>query len=100
MSSSPRSLSRRTFLKSAAGIGALTVAGDVCAPAIAQGKPGRIGILAPRSRIAAAPGENGIRAPQWAVGRFNAAGGIAGPKVALGLDEETPPKGPLRRLHQ
>ncbi len=66
--------SRRTLLKSAAALGALSVSGEVFAPAIAQNKPVRIGILAPRSGIAAAPGENGIRATQWAVERFNAAG--------------------------
>ena len=91
------SLSRRTFLTSAASVGALA-AGGVCAPAIAQGKPVRIGILAPRSGIAAAPGENGIRATQWAVERFNAAGGIAGRKIELVLDEETSPKDTIERF--
>src|SRR5436190_7233607 len=96
--SSPRlSLSRRTFLTSAASVGALTAAG-VCAPAIAQSKPVRIGILAPRSGIAAAPGENGIRATQWAVERFNAAGGIAGRKIELVLDEESTPKDTIERF--
>ena len=61
-------LSRRKLLKSAAAAGALSMSG-IFAPAIAQNKPLRIGILAPRSGIAAAPGENGIRATQWAVER-------------------------------
>ena len=61
-------------------LGALSVSGQVFSPAIAQNKPVRIGVLAPRSGIAAAPGENGIRATQWAVERFNAQGGIARPQ--------------------
>ena len=79
-------LSRRTLLKSAAAVGALTASAEVFAPTIAQNKPVRIGILAPRSGIAAAPGENGIRATQWAVERFNAGGGIAGRKVELVIE--------------
>src|SRR5438552_11434155 len=90
-------LSRRRLLASAAALGAFS-SGGVFAPAIAQNKPVRIGILAPRSGIAAAPGENGIRATQWAVERFNAAGGIAGRKIELVLDEETSPKDTIERF--
>ena len=90
-------LSRRKLLKSAAAAGALSVSG-VFAPAIAQNKPLRIGILAPRSGIAAAPGENGIRATQWAVERYNAKGGIAGRKVELVIEEEILPQGYHRAL--
>jgi branched-chain amino acid transport system substrate-binding protein len=90
--------SRRTFLKSAAGVGALSLSGAVFAPAIAQNKPVRIGILAPRSGIAAAPGENGIRATQWAVERFNADGGIAGRKIELVIEEESSPKDTIERF--
>jgi branched-chain amino acid transport system substrate-binding protein len=90
-------LSRRSLLKSAAAVGALSVSG-VGAPAIAQGKPLRIGILAPRSGIAAAPGENGIRAAQWALERFNAEGGIAGRKVELVIEEESSPKDTIERF--
>src|SRR5262250_2128976 len=92
------SLSRRSLLKSAAAAGALATSGDVVAPAIAQNKPVRIGILAPRSGIAAAPGENGIRATQWAAERFNAAGGIAGRKIELVIEEETSPKDTIERF--
>jgi len=92
------SLSRRSLLKSAAAAGALAASGDVVAPAIAQNKPVRIGILAPRSGIAAAPGENGIRATQWAAERFNAAGGIAGRKIELVIEEETSPKDTIERF--
>jgi stage III sporulation protein SpoIIIAA len=55
-----------------AALGALSVSGKVVSPAIAQAKPVRIGILAPRSGIAAAPGENGIRAStlRWRILRL------------------------------
>src|SRR3974377_752785 len=88
----------RTLLESAAATGARLSAGAVCAPAIAQNKPLRIGILAPRSGIAAAPGENGIRAAQWAAARFNAGGGIAGRKVELVIEEESTPKDTIERF--
>ena len=91
-------LSRRSLLKSAAAVGALAVSGEVFAPAIAQARPVRIGILAPRSGIAAAPGENGIRATQWAVERFNAQGGIAGRKIELVIEEESSPKDTIERF--
>src|ERR1700694_2940933 len=91
-------VSRRTLLKSAAALGARSVAGEIPAPAIAQNKPVRIGILAPRSGIAAAPGENGIRATQWAVERFNAAGGIGGRQIEVVLDEESSPKDTIERF--
>jgi branched-chain amino acid transport system substrate-binding protein len=86
------------LLKSAAAVGALATSAEVFAPAIAQNKPVRIGILAPRSGIAAAPGENGIRATQWAVERFNAGGGIAGRKIELVIEEESSPKDTIERF--
>src|SRR5439155_21505133 len=95
---SSMTLSRRSLLKSAAAVGALTASAEVFAPAIAQNKPVRIGILAPRSGIAAAPGENGIRATQWAVERLNAGGGIAGRKVELVIEEESSPKDTIERF--
>ena len=91
-------VSRRALLKSAAAIGSLSIAGGVHAPAIAQNRPVRIGILAPRSGIAAAPGENGIRAAQWAAERFNASGGIAGRKIELVIEEESSPKDTIERF--
>src|SRR5215831_6082680 len=69
-------ISRRRLLASAAALGAVSASTGIFAPAIAQSKPLRVGILAPRSGIAAAPGENGIRATQWAVERYNAKDGI------------------------
>src|SRR5215472_7561026 len=89
---SSMTVSRRSLLKSTAAVGALAASGEMFAPAIAQNKPVRIGILAPRSGIAAAPGENGIRATQWAVERFNAGGGIARRKIERVTEEEPSPK--------
>lgn len=91
-------ISRRAVLKAGAAAGALTAAGPLAAPAIAQNKPVRLGILAPRSGIAAGPGENGIRATQWAAERFNAAGGIAGRKIELVIEEESSPKDTIERF--
>src|SRR5579875_431546 len=76
-------ISRRRLLASAAALGASSVSAGISAPAIAQNKPLRIGILAPRSGIAAAPGLNGIRAVQWATERYNSQGGIGGRKVEV-----------------
>src|SRR6476619_7199904 len=91
-------ISRRRLLASAAALGAVSASAGIFAPAIAQSKPLRIGILAPRSGIAAAPGENGIRATQWAVEKYNAKGGIAGRKVELVLEEESNPKDTIERF--
>ncbi|MGI8526831.1 MAG: ABC transporter substrate-binding protein [Pseudolabrys sp.] len=91
-------ISRRKLLTSAGAIGALAASGQVFRPAIAQNKPLRIGILAPRAGIAAAPGENGIRATQWAVEKFNASGGIGGRKVELVIEEESTPKDTIERF--
>src|SRR3974390_3003644 len=92
------SITRRKLLQGTAVIGALSAVGEIFSPAIAQNKPVRIGILAPRSGIAASPGENGIRATQWAIERFNAQGGIAGRKVELVIEEEYSPKERLQRF--
>lgn len=91
-------VSRRALLKSAAAAGALSASAGVFAPAIAQAKPLRIGILAPRSGIIAGPGENGIRATQWAVEKYNAQGGIGGRKIELVIEEETSPKDTIERF--
>src|SRR5215470_16766391 len=92
------SLSRRSLLKSAAAAGALAASGEMGAPAIAHNRPVRIGILAPRSGIAAAPGENGIRATQWAVEKYNAKDGIGGRKVELVIEDESSPKDTIERF--
>src|ERR1043166_10052504 len=91
-------VSRRRLLASAAAVGAATAAPGIFSPAIAQNKPVRIGILAPRSGIAAAPGENGIRATRWATEKFNAQGGIAGRKIELVIEEESSPKDTIERF--
>jgi len=90
-------LTRRQLLKSAAA-GAL--APRLAVPAIAQAKPLRIGILAPRAGIAASAGINGLRGTEWAIERFNAAGGIAGRKVELVVEEETTPKDTIERFQR
>jgi len=91
-------ISRRKLLASAAALGAASASAGIFAPAIAQNKPLRIGMLAPRSGIAAAPGENGIRATQWAVEKYNAKGGIGGRKVELVIEDESTPKDTIERF--
>src|SRR6266436_10405771 len=94
-------LTRRNFSKFA-GSGVLAAAAPgLFAPALAQDKPLRIGIIAPRSGAAGTAGECGIRAAQWAAERMNKDGGIAGRKIELVFEEETNPKNtiqPFRRL--
>lgn len=92
------SMTRRKLLTSVAAASATAVTVPLGAPAIAQNKPLRVGILAPRSGIAAAPGENGIRATQWAVERYNAKDGIGGRKVDLVIEEESSPKDTIERF--
>ena len=91
---------RRNLLKSAAAVGAVAAVpgSGIFAPAIAQNKPLKIGVLAPRTGLAASPGISGIRAAEWAVEKMNAAGGIAGRKVELVIDEETSPKDTIERF--
>src|SRR5579885_2797443 len=91
-------ISRRRLLASAAAFGAVSTSAGIFAPAIAQNKPLRIGILAPRSGIAAAPGENAIRAAQWAIEKYNAKGGIGGRKVELVIEDESTPKDTIERF--
>ena len=94
-------VSRRKFLGSTAAVAsAATLPAGVFSPAIAQNKPVRIGILAPRTGIAAAPGISGLRATEWAVEKINAGGGIGGRKVELVVDEETSPKDTIERFQK
>src|SRR3981189_3978558 len=93
-------LTRRNFSK-LAGTGVLAVAAPALfAPAVAQDKPLRIGIIAPRSGAAGTAGECGIRAVQWATERRNRDGGIAGRKFELVIEEETNPKDTIERLRR
>lgn len=100
MPKTPRHISRRTVLQSMAGASALALPAGVFAPALAQSKPVKIGILAPRTGIAASPGVSGLRATEWAVERFNKAGGIAGRKIELVIEEETSPKDTIERFQK
>ena len=93
-------VSRRSVLKSIAASGAAATSPGVFAPAIAQAGPVKIGILAPRTGIAASPGISGLRATEWAVERFNAGGGIAGRKIELVIEEETSPKDTIERFQK
>lgn len=70
------------------------------APAFAQQKPIRIGLLAPRAGVAAIVGEDSIRGVQWGVERINRSGGIAGRKVEIVIQEETTPKETIERFRQ
>ena len=64
-------VSRRKVLQAGAAVGALSLSPGVFAPALAQSKPVRIGILGARSGIGAGPGVTSIRATEWAVEKFN-----------------------------
>src|SRR5262249_14557442 len=75
-----------------------SVSEGVFAPAIAQNRSLRIGILAPRAGIAAAPGLNGIRATQWAVDGFNAKDGIGGREGEVVSEGECSPEGNSERF--
>src|SRR3979490_831672 len=93
-------LTRRDFSR-LAGTGILAAtAPRVFAPALAQDKPLRIGIIAPRSGAAGTAGECGIRAVQWATERMNKDGGIAGRKIELVFEEETNPKDTIERFRR
>ena len=65
-------ITRRAALKSMTATSVLAASSSLCAPAIAQAKPCRLGILVPRTGIAASPGISGLKATEWAVERFNA----------------------------
>src|SRR5580765_7697370 len=93
-------LTRRDFAR-LAGAGILAAAAPrIFAPALAQNKPLRIGIIAPRSGAAGTAGECGIRAVQWASERMNKGGGIGGRKIELVFEEETNPKDTIERFRR
>jgi len=100
MSESNVSQKRRQVLKTLGAGGILGATSILGAPAFAQNKPLRIGILAPRSGVIATAGECGIRAVEWGVARLNAANGIGGRKVELVIQEETNPKDTLERYRK
>ncbi len=70
------------------------------APAFAQNRPLKVGVLAPKSGVAAYIGSNGLRAMEWTVKKINEAGGIAGRQVEVVVDEETTPKETLDRARR
>jgi branched-chain amino acid transport system substrate-binding protein len=72
----------------------------IAAPAIAQAKPLRIGIIAPRSGVLGTVGECAVRCIQWTAERINGNGGIAGRKIELVIEEETSPKDTIDRLRK
>src|SRR5436190_22903335 len=93
-------LTRRNFSKLAStGVLAAATPG-LFAPALAQVKPLRIGIIAPRSGAAGTAGECGIRAVQWATERMNKEGGIAGRQFELVIEEDTNPNVTIDRLRR
>ena len=92
---------RRKVVKALAGAGAVAAAQPYLSfPAIAQAKPLRVGIIAPKAGIAGTIGECGLRGTEYAVARINASGGIAGRKVELIVEEETNPKDSIERLRK
>ena len=93
-------LTRRQFTRSIGAAALIAAAPRLGAPAIAQQRPLRVGILAPRSGVAGTAGECGLRAVQWAAARMNKEGGIAGRKVELVVEEETTPKDTIERFRR
>lgn len=94
---SEHGIRRRDLLK---GATALTATSIIPMPAIAQNKPLKVGIIAPRAGTAAYIGENGLRSAEWTTAKINAAGGIAGRKVELVVEEETNAKETLERARR
>ncbi|MES2784296.1 MAG: ABC transporter substrate-binding protein [Pseudomonadota bacterium] len=82
-----------------AGI-ALGASGLLGAPAFAQNKPLKIGVIAPRGGLAGTAGECGIRAMEWSVAQLNQANGIGGRKIELVIQEETTPKETIDRYRK
>ena len=93
-------LTRREFSFSAGTAIIAAATPKMSAPALAQDKPLRIGIIAPRSGAAGTAGECGIRGVQWAAERMNKDGGIAGRKIELVFEEETNPKDTIERFRR
>jgi branched-chain amino acid transport system substrate-binding protein len=95
------STTRRTVLTGmAGGIAGLAATPLSGAPAIAQARPLKIGILTPRSGVLGTVGECALRGIQWGTDRINADGGIAGRKVELIIEEETSPKDTIDRFRK
>jgi branched-chain amino acid transport system substrate-binding protein len=93
-------ITRRALMRGIGVAGLAAATPGIFAPAIAQAKPVRIGILAPRSGAMGTVGECGIRAVQWAAERMNKDGGIAGRPIELVIEEETSPKDTIERFRR
>ena len=91
---------RRQVVAGMGAVGLTAVLPGFPMPAIAQNKPVRIGILAPRSGVAGTAGECGLRAVQWATERMNKEGGIAGRPIELVSEEESSPKDTIERFRR
>lgn len=91
---------RRQILKISGASSLLAATGSISLPAFAKNTPLRIGILAPRTGVAATIGDCGLRGLNWGVERLNAAGGIGGRKVELVIREETSPKETIDRFRK
>lgn len=92
---------RRSVLRTLGGAGAVLAAQPYLGfPALAQNRPLKVGIIAPKAGIVGTIGECGLRGTLFAVERINAAGGIAGRKVELIVEEETNPKDSIERLRK
>lgn len=90
---------RKALKKIGAGM-ALGASGLLTAPAFAQNKPLKIGVIAPRGGIAGTAGEGGIRAMEWSVAKLNSMNGIGGRKIELVIQEETTPKETIDRYRK
>ena len=93
-------LTRRDFSKLAATGLAVAAAPGLFAPALAQDKPLRIGIIAPDRAPPARSASAASARRDVPAERINTAGGIAGRKVELVVEEETNPKDSIERLRK
>ncbi|HYI83297.1 MAG TPA: ABC transporter substrate-binding protein, partial [Acetobacteraceae bacterium] len=93
-----RATKRRQLLAGAAAAAPLVAA--LPRPALAQPRPLRVGILAPRAGVAGTAGEVGLKGTEFAVEKINAAGGVAGRRVELVIEEETNPRETVERARR
>jgi branched-chain amino acid transport system substrate-binding protein len=91
---------RRKFLKVIACAGAAAGTRLGVAPAFAQARPIKMGVIVYRTGVAATVGEGALRGVQWGVDRINKAGGILGRKIEMIIEEETSPKETTERFRK
>jgi branched-chain amino acid transport system substrate-binding protein len=92
-----RATTRRQLV---AGAAAAPFAAGLPMPALAQPRPLRVGVLAPRAGVAGTVGEVGLKGVEFAVEKINAAGGVAGRRVELVVEEETNPRETVERARR